>query len=81
HYLNDARGNTDPVTRNHQLSEAYAFIFSLKFNEGGKVTNAQVDGWLDDFGGNLYQFKDSEVETLRDEISGIYGLDDVKANL
>lgn len=81
HYLNDARGNTDPVTRNHQLSEAYAFIFSLKFNEGGKVTNAQVDGWLDDLGDNLYATTDNDLTTIRDEISSVYSLDDVKANL
>ena len=82
HYLNSGKANiTDDAKRNHALSEAIAFIWSLKFNEDKSITNQQVDDWLETLGNNLYEVEVSTLNTLRDDISSKFGFDEYKEQL
>ena len=88
HYLNDAVAEyEDQAIRFHALSEAIAFIYALKFNEGKIISNTQVNQLLTDLAGsnvfsemNLYQTEVATIETVRDDLAVIYSLEDEKAN-
>lgn len=53
HYLNSTVKNFDDLSlKAHALSEAIAFTYSLKFNEGKSADNAQIDEWLTTMAGD-----------------------------
>jgi len=82
HYLNGAKNDfADDVLRNHQLSEGYAFILSLKYNPTKKVTNEQIEEWLGLLGNNFYEATLSNITAIRDQIASAYGLEDAKEQL
>lgn len=82
HYVNGGLADfSDDVLRNHQLSEAYAFIWSLQFNEEASVSTQQVQDWLNLLGDNLYEVSQANLNTLRDEMATAFGLEDVKSQL
>ncbi|GIV34320.1 MAG: DUF4856 domain-containing protein [Chitinophagales bacterium] len=82
HYLNGAKNTfTDDVLRNHQLSEAYAFIMSLKYNPARKVSMQQIENWLAQIGDNFYEVTLSSIVSVRDEIAAAYGFENVKEQL
>lgn len=82
HYLNDAKANlADDALRNHQLSEAYAFTWSLLYNEGGDFSQSDVNTALDYLGDNFYTISVADIDAAIDHISSIAGLDDVKDEL
>ena len=88
-YLNTAtREFDDNAIKFHALSEAIAFIYSLKFNEEKTVSNDQIDAWIAEFAGstnedemNLYATTVEDMESVKDEISDIFGFDDFKNEL
>lgn len=82
HYVNGGLADiADDVLRNHQLSEAYAFIMALKYNEEASVSTQQVEDWLDLIGDNLYNVSSTDLNTLKDEMATAFGLEDVKDQL
>jgi hypothetical protein len=81
-YLNKAKTDfADDALRNHVLSEATAFIWALKFNANRKITNAQVDNIINTIGLNFYNVTLQSIDSARNTLSTIYGLDTIKNNL
>lgn len=75
HYINEAIDNyADDALRNHQLSEAYAFIRSLKYNSAKRITDDQVDAVLAKMGANFYETSTTDLDAARTELAAIYGL-------
>lgn len=75
HYINEAINNyADDAIRNHQLSEAYAFIWSLKFNAAKRITDSQVDAVLAKLGSNFYETSTTDLDAARTELAAIYSL-------
>lgn len=82
HYLNAAKTNlADDALRNHALSEAYAFTWSLLYNAGGNFSQADVNTALDHMGDNFYTISVSDIDAAIDHLSAIAGLDAVKDEL
>mgnify|MGYP000016119310 CR=1 FL=1 len=82
HYMNGSKNDfADDALRNHQLSEGYAFILSLKYNPARKVTIQQIDYWLELLGDNFYEVTLTNINTVRDEISVVYGFESMKEQL
>jgi hypothetical protein len=78
-YLNGGRRDfADDALRNHQLSEAIAFIRMLKYNPARKITPAQIESIVAKLGGNLYEVTPAQITAARDELSLIYGMDNLK---
>jgi hypothetical protein len=79
-YLNTALANfNDDAIRNHALSEAVAFAYALKFNNGKKVTNTNVDEILIKIGGttvfkdmNFYTTTEADLNEAKDLIVGYF---------
>lgn len=75
HYINGAIDDyADDALRNHQLSEAYSFIRSLKYNSARKITDAQVDAVLAKMGANFYETSTTDLDAARTELAAIYSL-------
>lgn len=84
HYINGSIGAfSDDAVRCHKLSEAWAFIYALKFGDPlmKKVSVAEVDAWLEMLGTDFWEITPAKLTTLRDEISAKFGFDDFKENL
>ena len=63
HYLNDAKTNiADDALRNHELSEAYAFIGNLLHNTGFELSPEQVDEARNLLGGNFYETTTQNID-------------------
>lgn len=79
HYLNGAEDNfADDAVRMHELSEAWAFIYGLRFNSEKTATLTQINDILDALGDDFWTISIADIESARDQLSIIYGLDDVK---
>lgn len=82
YYLNKSKGNlsTDPVAAYHGLSEAFAFIMSLKYGAGtDAITNAQVDtilsnlfGSADPLQANNYNITETKIEAAKNALVGYF---------
>jgi len=91
YYLNNAKDNlgTDAAKAHHELSEAYAFIMSLKYGAKMSIPMADVDTILADaFGSsdplqaNFYQVTTQKIEDAKTAIVGyITDLSSVKDSL
>ena len=82
HYLNGAMADfSDDALRNHQLSEAWAFIGGLKYNPSRKITETQIATIRSLIGDNFYNSSLVDLTSARDQISTIFSLDDQKATL
>ncbi len=90
HYINGSISNFgDDAKRNHELSEAYAFIASLHYNSDKLISDADLtqveDYFSEDMGGFMVpSFLNVSVATLnlaKDKLSMVYGLDSVKDTL
>jgi hypothetical protein len=90
HYINGSISNFgDDALRNHALSEAYAFIASLHYNSDKQISDADlamVENYFRiDMGGQMVpSFLNVSIATLnsaKDKLSEIYGLDAVKETL
>lgn len=82
HELNEARSHIgDDALRNHEVSEAVAFIHSLGYNPTKKISDAQIDSLIGSFGTDLYVVTLATIDAARTTLSGIYGLDAIKDQL
>ena len=90
HYLNSGKSNfSDDALRNHALSEAYAFIFSLAYNADKKISTADlntVKGYFEVTAGpatvpSFLTVTVADINAAIDKLSKVYGLDSVKATL
>ena len=81
-YINGGLTNiADNAVRNHNLSEAYFIIKTLKYNPRKKITDAQIDMLLNYFGDNLYTVSGTDLQAAKNLLSTIYGFDSVKDQL
>lgn len=92
HYLNSAQANFgDDALRNHALSEAIAFIFSLNYNSDKIISNADL-ATINTFfqetppGApnpvpSLLNVTNQNLNEAKNILSAAYGLDAVKDNL
>lgn len=87
HYLNGAKENfTDYAIRCHQLSEAYAFIASLKYNSDKTISTTElntVKSYLEDASSepNFADLSIPDINSAIDLLSATFELDNVKATL
>lgn len=82
HYLNGAIENfSSNALRCHELSEALAFVMSLKYNIGKTVSNATIDQWIADLGANFYEVQVADLSQLRNEMATAFNLEDIKEQL
>tara|TARA_B110000908_G_scaffold22859_1_gene25924 strand:+ start:808 stop:1884 length:1077 start_codon:yes stop_codon:yes gene_type:complete len=87
HYLNGAKENlTDYAISCHELSEAYAFIISLKYNADAKITTtelAEVKAFLENSAEepDFANITVANINSAIDKLSTVYSLDAVKATL
>jgi len=82
HYFNAVKkALTDDGARNHQLSEGIAFTRALKYNPAKKISDAQLAEIETLIGDDFYEVTQAGLDEAIDLLSGIYGLDDVKAAL
>lgn len=75
-YLNAAKSNqfADAALRNHSLSEAVAFIRSLRYNSTPTITQAQIDEVLGYIGTNFYEVTAPGLTQARDRMAEIFGI-------
>jgi len=77
HYLNGAIEDiTDDALRNHQLSEAIAFISALKYNAEASVTATAVDVIIAELGTNLYEVTPEMINAARTSLADAFGIAD-----
>lgn len=90
HYINSGISNiNDDALRNHALSEAVAFAYAMKFNDGKSVTNTNVDEILVAIGGdanfadmNFYNVTESGLNAAKDLIASYFSaIEPVKDDL
>lgn len=87
HYLNGAKADiTDYALACHKLSEAYAFIYGLKYNGEKKISNADwttVLSYLQNTAGepDFANITVANINAAIDKLSAVYGLDAVKNTL
>ncbi len=85
HYLNSGIENfEDMALRSHSVSEAIGFLYSLQFNEGKIIETTKVNELLTIIAGsanfdemNLYNTTVGNLQTVKDELAAIYGLESV----
>lgn len=90
HYLNSAKTNfSDDALRNHALSEAYAFIFSLAYNSDKLISATDlntVKGYFETTAGpttvpSFINVTVTDINSAINTLSSTYDLDSVKDNL
>ena len=75
HYLNDAVENySDDALRNHQLSEAKAFIMALPYGAETSVDFAASEAILAIIGDDFYNVTTESILEARDELAAALGL-------
>ncbi|WP_341906415.1 DUF4856 domain-containing protein [Fluviicola taffensis] len=76
HYLTQATSyyGTDQAKYLHVLSEAYGFVYSLRFapTETRKMSVTEVDNLLADFNGNLWSLTLNDVNAIKATIDANY---------
>lgn len=81
-YLKEAKGNfADDALRNHELSEAIAFVMCLKYNSQKNITNAQIDNVLSLIGNDLYTITTADIDAATNELVSIFGMEDIVSQL
>lgn len=86
HYINSGITNFDDMAiRGHGLSEAIAFIYSLKFNPEKTLNNEQIDAllvWVANSANfadmNLYQTTKVNLQQAKDDLAAAFSLTDKK---
>ena len=75
HYLNGAIDDiADDALRNHELSEAIAFISALKYNAEASISATQVDAIIASLGTNLYQVSPEMINEARTSLADAFGI-------
>jgi hypothetical protein len=79
HYINEGLTNlADDALRNHALTEAVAFVRSLKYNPNRKITDSQISAFESAIGANLYRVTTQGLDGARSILSQVYGFDSIK---
>lgn len=82
HYLNSAISNiTDDYSRNHSLSEAYAFVGNLLYNEAKVISTTEIEEVKSKIGTNFYEATSANLMLARDQLATIYGMEAIKSSL
>ncbi len=89
HYLNASFENYDDYAiRAHSLSEAIAFIYSLKFNESRSVDINRINQWLENLAGssdfsemNIVDITETTINNVKDSIADIFELTNIANEL
>ena len=75
HYLNGALENiTDDALRNHELSEAIAFISALKYNVESSFTSTTEYLIIAELGTNLYEVTPDMINNTRTALANAFGI-------
>ena len=75
HYLNAAIDNiADPALRNHELSEAIAFIAAISYNSQATISGAAVDDIINSLGANLNLVTPEMVNTTRTALADAFNI-------
>jgi hypothetical protein len=81
-YVNSTKLNmSDDAVRNHNLSEIKGFIMNLKCNPTKKISSTQITALETALGTNFYNITISNLDQIKNDLSTIYGLDNVKNTL
>jgi hypothetical protein len=79
HYLNGAISNfADDALRNHELSEASAFIQDLIYGHNASITAAQIQTVFDLIGDDYYEVTVAGLTAARDELATIFAMESIK---
>lgn len=79
HYLNGAHSNfSNDAKRNHELTEAVAFMNCLRYNPDRTISIPEIDAIADLIGENLYEVTAANLTQARNTLSSKFGMDDVK---
>jgi len=84
HYINETLANiADRPERNHVWSEGYGFLKSLKYNEDKKITTAKLNELIALYGTSpdALEVNDADLIAVKNELSTIYGFDNIKDTL
>jgi len=82
HYLNGGIASfADDAIRNHVISEAWAFIYSLKFNPNKKLTNTEIEALLALLGTNYYEITTDNINAVKATLVSTYGFEEVQDQL
>lgn len=73
----------DDALRNHRLSEAYAFIWDLQFINVShrKIQFSKITSLLDELGLDYYNVTIDQLNSIKNQLSEVYGLDAIKDQL
>ncbi|MCT4663634.1 MAG: DUF4856 domain-containing protein [Flavobacteriales bacterium] len=75
HYLNGSLNKIgDDALRNHQLSEAWAFINALKFNNAKSISDSEIDVVLNKLGDNFYEITPAKISDAKTTLAQKYGV-------
>ena len=79
HYLNGAMSDFgDDALRNHQLSEATAFLNNIKYGYEPIFSSQEIGLWIYTLGYDYYEVTISNILLVRDEIADGAGLSEYK---
>lgn len=89
HYVNSTISNFDDMARRaHALSEAVAFVYSLKFNPASKLSSSEVDALLTQLGGssnflemNFYNATVDNLNAVKTELANTYSMNSIADQL
>lgn len=82
HYLNGALDNfADDAIRNHELSEAIAFVKSLTYNPERSFSLSEIEEIITLIGENLYEVSTSDLTSARSQLAAILGLETIETQL
>jgi hypothetical protein len=74
HYLNDAMGNFgDAALRNHELSEAVAFMQAIPYGHDAQMTMAEVNAQIEALG-SFYTVSLQTIQDVKDVLVSQYSL-------
>jgi hypothetical protein len=75
HYLNAAITNIgDDALRNHELSEAIAFISALKYNSQASISSSEVDAIVTSLGTNLNEVTPEMINTALTSLADAFSI-------
>ena len=75
YYLEAAKGNiADDALRNHELSEALAFIRALAYNVDAKISATEIAAVEAHLGTNFYTVSASHIDMAISQLKTIYGI-------
>lgn len=76
HYLNGSIDKfADNTLRNHQLSEAYAFINALRYNSKKSISDQEIDAVLNKLGTNFYQITSNQIKDAKETLAAKFNVD------